>query len=251
MTSRTQTPRRSAFTLVELLVVVAITAALVGLLLPALNRARRAATSTACMSNQRQIAAAMFLYGHGYDGRFPIAHYWTGTKQVCWDFITGGGAARPGLIWRYTGFGAVQQCPGYDGSSNTPADPYTGYNYNTSYIGRGEGEGSWAGMGEAPARDVDIARPAGTALIGDGGYASGANKFMRAPDDGGVGGFTIHAGGQAFRHLGRTNVAWADGHGSTIHKPRRKPGASTLMLTIQGWPDNGFLSEDGRLYDLE
>src|SRR5690242_2834007 len=52
----------SAFTLVELLVVMAIIVLLAGLLLPALNRARASGRSAKCRSNLHQVALALRMY---------------------------------------------------------------------------------------------------------------------------------------------------------------------------------------------
>jgi prepilin-type processing-associated H-X9-DG protein len=60
----------SAFTLVEALVVVAVIALLVGLTLPALSSARRAAVATADLSNLRGLAVAHLSYMSGNEDRF-------------------------------------------------------------------------------------------------------------------------------------------------------------------------------------
>lgn len=60
--------KRSAFTLVELLVVVTIIALLIALLIPALYGARTAARTTQCISRQRDLALAMSAYSNANNG---------------------------------------------------------------------------------------------------------------------------------------------------------------------------------------
>lgn len=62
---------RAAFTLVELLVVVAIIGVLVGLLLPAVQSARAAGRRMQCANNIRQVALGVIVYADAHRGRFP------------------------------------------------------------------------------------------------------------------------------------------------------------------------------------
>jgi prepilin-type N-terminal cleavage/methylation domain-containing protein/prepilin-type processing-associated H-X9-DG protein len=61
-----------AFTLVELLVVLAIIAILAALLLPALGRARESARATACLSNLHQVGLALQIYVQDNNNHLPV-----------------------------------------------------------------------------------------------------------------------------------------------------------------------------------
>ncbi|MGE5609245.1 MAG: type II secretion system protein [Bacillota bacterium] len=71
---------RSAFTLVELLVVISVIALLVAIILPSLKAARRAARTVYCANNLRQLATALLCYASENNNRFPPS---TGAINWC------------------------------------------------------------------------------------------------------------------------------------------------------------------------
>ena len=66
---------RKAFTLIEMLVVIAIIAILAGLLMPALARARKEARKTHCMSNEKQVGLYLAMYKTDNRGRYPSVSF--------------------------------------------------------------------------------------------------------------------------------------------------------------------------------
>jgi prepilin-type processing-associated H-X9-DG protein len=244
---------RLAFTLVELLVVIGIMALLIALLLPALGVARESAKTVACLSNLRQLATAATAYTGANGGYYPVAYWFESRPPLVisssWDFTVvrdtsaGTTVTEPGLLWQGGANLQVQQCPSYDGRSNSLGDPYTGYNYNTSYIGHGQGESIVAPMKAAQVRHASTC-----ALFGDGEYGNGADKYMRAPfPNPGDAAFTDRAAGtQGYRHRKRTNVAFADGHAETRAERFANTTPSELPKISSG---TGFLSDDNALYD--
>jgi prepilin-type N-terminal cleavage/methylation domain-containing protein/prepilin-type processing-associated H-X9-DG protein len=66
--------KKQAFTLIEMLVVIAIIALLASILIPATTKAMKSARSTASMSNKRQIHQAFVTYAMGNKDRLPLTY---------------------------------------------------------------------------------------------------------------------------------------------------------------------------------
>ncbi len=67
--------KAAAFTLIEVLVVVAIIALLVSILLPSLKKARDQAKSLACKANLHDTGLAFVQYAHDHDPYYPLSSY--------------------------------------------------------------------------------------------------------------------------------------------------------------------------------
>ena len=260
---------RKAFTLVEVLVVICITSLLAGVLLPVLARARQQSKSLICMSNMRQMYLAAQAYTINNDGYYPMAYIYKRDSSSyirCeWDFSTvtedGDKTVEPGLLWQGQMIEKVQQCPEFNGKLSWGSGPFTGYNYNSSYLG-----GSAAvkdgrlvpGTAVLSSRAIDVKKPDRCAIFGDGGdteFTNGANKFMRSPFTGKLdeGFWGRYAGTQGFRHLGKTNVCYCDGSVRTLDEiftETDQGGKKKIEKHNQGDVKVGFLSPDNGAYDL-
>jgi prepilin-type processing-associated H-X9-DG protein/prepilin-type N-terminal cleavage/methylation domain-containing protein len=206
--------REVGFTLVELLIVLAVIGVLAALLLPVFSRAREKSRQASCQANQKQILLSVNMYVQDYDGFFPRNYYHNAAGQI----VTWYEALLP-----YTKSQQMFQCPTDNGTSiggDWAPTPKFRSSYAASYdLLRGEGSESAA---SAPLSGVG--KSATTVFLSD----AGTQTTLEAPyvttsspvKDGcwliwfsaNSTGDDTSICGPSLRHSGMSNVGFVDGH---------------------------------------
>ena len=215
--------KKGRFTLIELLIVIAIIAILAGLLLPALNKARESGRSASCMNNLKSITGTALLYaGDNHDFMPPASgNAGDGSTWVCprepwissdfvhcfWVYTTSRYAGE-----QWTGGQApakIYQCPSEPDEiyrhTNHPDIPVSNY----GYYQRLGAPTSWSA--DNVMRKLTRNRaPSRTGIITDlKAKSCDRTTFMRlgTTDD-----FMSASFGYAPRHSSGSNAGFADGH---------------------------------------
>ncbi len=197
---------RSSFSLIELLIVVAIIAILAGMLLPALNQAREKGKGIRCVSNVKQLGTVLTQYTIDYDDYLPIVAnaandvLWSGSKK------NGNFESDGGYISMYFGnSNGVKKCPGLPEFADGYNTGNGGYGYN---IHLGD---IWSTGYQKMSR---ISAPAQKVAFGDSSDFNSSGEpietyQINGPKDDYVSP-NIH-----FRHVNFASICWLDGHSSS------------------------------------
>jgi prepilin-type N-terminal cleavage/methylation domain-containing protein/prepilin-type processing-associated H-X9-DG protein len=106
--------RKRAFTLVELLVVIAVIAILAALLFPVFAQAREKARQAGCLSNLKQIGAATQMYMQDYDETIPwscLGRLWQARRPVDYQNVRPDDVYAPEMMRPYVKNDKVWYCP--------------------------------------------------------------------------------------------------------------------------------------------
>ena len=230
---------RRGFTLLELLIVIAIIAIIAGMLLPTLNRARERANSVSCISNLRQVQSAVSGYADDHRGIFPnvYGNSWSVDKDLDanWIYTLYQG--------KYLTSGGVFICRSQhritdDADAKFLADPLSvklynngSYGFNWLYLGTRflecrNGDRQWNlfcfNNGQSRNR---VRKPSETISLVDVARGGGSKNrgsfvasyfYIEGNDE------DIIDGNVDPRHSGGCNIAWVDGHVSHVNNINRK-----------------------------
>ena len=219
--------KRRGFTLIEVLVVMAIIAVLAAIVFPVLNRAKAAGRKPECLSNLRQLASASMMYAADADEHMFGPDYWGDILQPYLKSTEVLHCPLEGLHLEFDD--GVLQPWSYQYALNDVLDDFD------APIGA-----AWAALGQAQEPSRLILFVDGWPLEGDPGPGNGRDRHVvnwvfgerdrlrHDVDDGNP------------RHLGNFLIVTLDGHASSRPRPRAADGTFR-----GGTQDDEWLLEPG------
>ncbi|MBN2640028.1 MAG: prepilin-type N-terminal cleavage/methylation domain-containing protein [Victivallales bacterium] len=187
------------FTMVELLIVMAIIAILASMLLPTIQQARMKGFLASCTSNMRQLSLAVAMYSNDHDGWLPNCNGGN-SNWVERIALAGGSAAGWNYGWKSGASPATKKlflCP----VGNNEAYYGVNYSYNKR-VGYYHSSYGYPAVAYCAPRRIDQVRSPGNRLL----IIDGKDKTYS------ITAIDSNISQVDFRHSSGTNILWFDGH---------------------------------------
>ncbi|HTV39065.1 MAG TPA: prepilin-type N-terminal cleavage/methylation domain-containing protein [Candidatus Sulfotelmatobacter sp.] len=229
--------KRNAFTLIELLMVIAIIAILAAILMPVLEQAKQRAWTGQCISNLRQIGMGMKMFADENGDMYPESGgdiYWNATDAA--PPVGSGKQSWMQQIYQYTMNTNLYNCPGNVQLPPAMRGPFNYFNgARAAYIQMGA---------DAPVNATAIRFPAEYVLSGDtcgipNNTVGEGPGFTFDPNDADKDDYTQNCVGGPTNgtpyelwqvHLGGQNILFGDGHAQLYN--RYVPTDMTFHYTV-------------------
>ena len=186
------------FTLLELMIVIAIIGILMTLLLPSLRKAREAAKTAVCMTNLNTLAQVAAMYGRDNNHKLWFKdNGLTGPPYAAWT--NAGPTIQPYLNGHNKWYSNdVVWCPSDPYARTRSHKWHPSYGYNTNYL--------------AGQFIMNVTDPSETIFLADSGHIEedDYNTWLIKPNH-------VKQAIIANRHLTGSNILWVDGH-VTFHR---------------------------------
>jgi len=238
------------FTILELLIVIAIIAILASLLLPALSRAKESGKQISCKNKMKQLSLCVEMYSNDHNGYLPCGYGDYGAVNRNDAEVK----LMPYLENRVSNSGDAIitepyfHCPSASGCSYAPANPerWLGYSMN-AYIVRYHNTEKVSGH-RAISKAVHVEYPTKLLLIVDGGNPNNTgdlNEWVTYS----IGGWMTSPDYDTVNHLAQRhnnglNILFIDGHVSWYHRdgtlvPKDTEGDDPIPSGVAFW--NGYI----------